>query len=183
MTKITKITKPLSTEERKIRSAKIKAGIRYAKMRKRIVNQNDKKSSREMKKVILYVRVSSYEQVGSFVEQEHILRNYCSKHDLNVVAVYHDIASGVSCENFLPGLQSVYEYCNKHRGEIQKVLVASWDRLTRDSMKLKDYMSMFVRVSGVELNAVETSINFSYSTEQYILGLISKEINNKRLTA
>ena len=74
--------------------------------------------------VILYCRVSSDEQKdnNSLDVQEESLRNYCKYHGYNVIGdAYREDYSAKHYDMKRPKLKEIYEYCKKHKGEVDKV--------------------------------------------------------------
>lgn len=85
--------------------------------------------------VILYCRVSTDEQAdGSSLEvQERYLRAYCANHSYNVLNVYKDDYSAKHFDLRRPEFKKMYDYCRKHKKEVDKVLFLRWDRYSRNT--------------------------------------------------
>ena len=79
--------------------------------------------------VILYCRVSTDEQAdGSSLEvQEDRLRDYCARRDYTIVGdeqPYKDRHSAKPHDmKDRPKIKQIYDYCRKHKGEVDKVLL------------------------------------------------------------
>ena len=119
-----------------------------------------------MTNVILYTRVSTDEQADGMGRdaQERYLRAYCSNHDYNIVGEeqpYKEDYSAKSHELDRPELKKIYQYCKKHRGEVNKVLFLRWDRFTRNVEFAYTYKRKFYDEMGIEINAIEAPIDFS----------------------
>ena len=120
---------------------------------------------RTVTNTLLYCRVSSDEQKKgcSLEEQERQLRSYCQNYGYNVVEVYKEDYS--ACEPNLnrPEMKKMYDYCKKNRGRIQKVLFLRWDRYSRNGEFAFAYKRKFYDELGVEINAIESPIDFTPS--------------------
>ena len=116
-----------------------------------------------MTNVILYCRVSTDEQrEGSSIEvQEQYLRAYCSNRGFNVVDVYKEDYSAKDYDMKRPEMKKIYDYCRKHKGLVSKVLFLRWDRYSRSVEFAFAYKRKFVDELGVEINAIESPIDFS----------------------
>ena len=95
--------------------------------------------------VILYCRVSSDEQKlnTSLSHQEETLSEYCRKMGYNVVNIYKDDFSAKSRYLNRPKLKEAYEYCRKHKGEVDLLLFLRWDRFARHVGFAFDYKEKF----------------------------------------
>lgn len=115
--------------------------------------------------VILYCRVSSDEQKdnNSLNVQEEYLRNHCNYHGYNVVKVYREDYSAKHYDMKRPELKAIYEYCRKNKGEVDKVLFLRWDRYSRNVEFAFAYKRKFYDELGVEINAIESPIDFKGS--------------------
>lgn len=116
--------------------------------------------------VILYCRVSSDEQKdnNSLNVQEESLRNYCKYHGYNVIGdAYREDYSAKHFDLRRPKLKEIYEYCKKHKGEVDKVLFLRWDRFSRNVEFAFVYKRKFYDELGVEINAIESPIDFNGS--------------------
>ena len=54
----------------------------------------------------------------------------------------------------------IYEYCKKHRREVNKILFLRWDRYARNVEFAFAYKRKFYDELGIEINSIEASINF-----------------------
>jgi len=82
--------------------------------------------------VILYCRVSTDEQADgcSLDVQEKRLKDYCSSNNYHVIDTYREEYSAKDYTLKRPKLKAIYEYCRKHRNEVDKILFLRWDRFT-----------------------------------------------------
>ena len=112
--------------------------------------------------VILYCRVSSDEQAEgcSLDEQERQLRAYCTSKGYNVIDVYREDYSAQYFDMNRPEFKKIYDYCRKNRGRVDKILFLRWDRYSRNVEFAFAYKRKFYDELGVELNTIESPIDF-----------------------
>ena len=110
-----------------------------------------------MCKVILYCRVSTDEQSeGCSLEmQERFLRAYCLNRGDDVVDVYREDYSAKGHELNRPEFKKVYDYCRKHRHDVDKVLFLRWDRYSRNVEFAFAYKRKLIDELHIEINAME----------------------------
>ena len=116
-----------------------------------------------MKNVILYCRVSTDEQAeGCSLEvQERFLRAYCSNRGYNIIGEpYKDDYSAKHYDLRRPGFKKLYDYCRKHKREVDLVLFLRWDRYARNVEFAFAYKRKLYDELGVEINATELPIDF-----------------------
>ena len=113
--------------------------------------------------VILYCRVSTEEQTEgcSLDVQEKRLKDYCSRLNYYVIDTYREDYSAKDYTLKRPKMKFIYEYCKKHRNEVDKILFLRWDRFTRNVEFGMTYKRKFYDELGVEINAIENPIDFS----------------------
>ena len=113
--------------------------------------------------VILYCRVSTDEQADgcSLDMQERYLRAYCSNHGYNIIDVYREDYSAKDHDLQRPELKKIYDYCKKNKGKVDKILFLRWDRFSRNIEFVVTYKRLFFDELGVEINSIESPINFS----------------------
>ena len=123
--------------------------------------------------VILYCRVSTDEQTeGCSLEmQERYLTGYCNNHKYNVLAIYHEDYSAKHYDLRRPELKAIYDYCRKHRKEVDKVLFLRWDRYSRNVEFAFAYKRKFYDELGIEINAIESPIDFKGTEWSTLLSL------------
>ena len=85
--------------------------------------------------VILYCRVSSDEQSEntSLDFQEKVLRAYCSSKQYEVIMCKHEDFSAKHHDLRRPEMKSIFNYCRKHKNEIDLILFLRWDRFSRSA--------------------------------------------------
>ena len=113
--------------------------------------------------VILYCRVSTEEQTEgcSLDMQEKRLKDYCSRLNYYVIDTYREDYSAKDYTLKRPKMKFIYEYCKKHRNEVDKILFLRWDRFTRNVEFGMTFKRKFYDELGVEINAIENPIDFS----------------------
>ena len=127
-----------------------------------------------MCKVILYFRVSTDEQTeGCSLEmQERCLNAYCSNHGDEVVGRYYEDYSAKHFDMRRPEIKKIYNYCKKHgRRAVDKVLFLRWDRYARNVEFAFAYKRMLNDELGVEINAMESPIDFNGTEWPTLLAL------------
>lgn len=109
------------------------------------------------KKAVLYLRVSTEEQVDNFSldTQEEICRKEAQKRNFNIINVFRE--EGRSAKSIIgrPVLISLLEYCRKNKGSVQAVFVYRLDRISRITA---DYLAIRKKLS-------ENGVNIISSTE------------------
>ena len=79
-----------------------------------------------------YARVSSHEQKkkGDLGRQQDVLRDYCTKENLNIVSEINDVASGLNSKR--RGIVRLFKLITK--GKISQIIINYRDRLDRKSV-------------------------------------------------
>ena len=123
--------------------------------------------------VILYCRVSTDEQAdGCSLEiQERYLNAYCQNLNYTIVGVYHEDYSAKHYDLRRPELKAIYNYCRKHRHEVDKILFLRWDRYSRNVEFAFAYKRKFYDELGIEINAIESPIDFESTEWSTLLAL------------
>lgn len=120
-----------------------------------MINQNI--TYADGKKAIVYLRVSTEEQVENFSleTQEEICRKEASKKGYEIVEVFRE--EGRSAKNIIgrPVLINLLEYCRKHKNKIQAVFVYRLDRVSRQTA---DYLA-------IRKKLLENGVNILSATE------------------
>ena len=123
--------------------------------------------------VILYCRVSTDEQADgcSLDMQERYLKAFCTNHHYQIVGEEQPYMEDYSAKHYdlrRPQFKKLYDYCRKHRHEVDKVLFLRWDRYSRNVEFAFAYKRKFYDELGIEINAIESPIDFK-STEWSML--------------
>ena len=126
-----------------------------------------------MSRVILYCRVSTDEQSEgcSLDMQERYLRAYCLNNNHDVVDTYREDYSAKGYELNRPEFKKVYDYCRKHSHDVDKVLFLRWDRYSRNVEFAFAYKRKLIDELGIEINAMESPIDFNSGDWATLLGL------------
>ena len=126
--------------------------------------------------VILYCRVSTDEQTEgcSLDMQERYLRAYCANLHYNIIGEEQPYKEDYSAKHYdlrRPKLKQLYDYCRRHRHEVDKVLFLRWDRFTRNLEFALTYKRKFYDELGIEINAIESPIDFKGTEWSMLLGM------------
>ena len=126
-----------------------------------------------MENVILYCRVSTDEQSeGCSLEmQERFLRAYCSNRGYRVIGIYKDDYSAKHYDLRRPEFKKLYDYCRKHKHEVDAVLFLRWDRYARNVEFAFAYKRKLYDELNVEINAIESPIDFKSTEWSTLLAL------------
>ena len=129
-----------------------------------------------MANVILYCRVSTDEQADgcSLDMQERYLRAYCNNHHYNIIGEEQPYKEDYSAKHYdlrRPKLKQIYDYCKRHRHEVDKILFLRWDRFTRNLEFALTYKRKFYDELGIEINAIESPIDFKGTEWSMMLGM------------
>ncbi len=89
------------------------------------------------------------------------LRNYCERMGYNVIEVYREDYSAKDPDLKRPEMKAIYQYCRGHRGEVDKILFYRWNRYARNVEFALTYKRKFMDELGVEINAIESPIDFN----------------------
>jgi DNA invertase Pin-like site-specific DNA recombinase len=112
-----------------------------------------------MKTAVIYCRVSSQEQVGNFSlpSQQKACLEYCTRHEYSVAEIF--VEEGESAKTYQrTQFQRMISYCQKHKGEIDTVVVNHLDRFARNA---KDHLAIraILGAVGVNLRSVTQTID------------------------
>jgi site-specific DNA recombinase len=133
-----------------------------------------------MKKVILYVRVSTDEQAKlgySLGHQELVLTKFCEIKGFEVVGIYREDFSAKNFER--PEYRKLFQHCKANRKNIDHVLITKWDRFSRNQTDALQEIKKLSEI-GIEVNAAEQWIDFSIPHNKMMLSiyLTIPEIDN-----
>lgn len=89
-----------------------------------------------MKKVVIYLRTSSDRQIDntSIPTQESICRGYCEREGLEIYDIQKREAVSAKSENY-ERIIDLIQYCKKHNGKFEILLVYKLDRFARDTLQ------------------------------------------------
>ena len=134
-----------------------------------------------MKKAVIMCRVSSEEQAKGYsldVQLEQLTK-YCDRNSISIVKQYRE---DHSAKNFnRPEFQNFLKFIKKNKGEVDLLLITSWDRFSRN---LTDSLLMLrtLEKHGVKVQAIEQPIDMSIPENKAMLAiyLAIPEIDNDR---
>lgn len=134
-----------------------------------------------MKKAVIMCRVSSDEQAKGYsldVQLEQLTK-YCDRNDISIVKQYRE---DHSAKNFnRPEFQNFLQFVKSNKGEVDLLLITSWDRFSRN---LSDSLVMLSTLEklGVKVQAIEQPIDLSIPENKAMLALylVIPEIDNDR---
>lgn len=133
-----------------------------------------------MKKVILYVRVSTDEQARlgySLGHQEAVLTRFAELKEFEVIKIFKE---DHSAKNFnRPEYKKLFKFCKANKKDIDYVLITKWDRFSRNQRDALQEIKLFSDL-GIEVNAAEQWIDFSIPHNKMMLSiyLTIPEIDN-----
>lgn len=108
------------------------------------------------KKAVLYLRVSTDEQVDNFSldTQEEICRREADRRGYEVVQVFRE--EGKSAKSIMgrPVLIQMLDHCKKHKKSIQAVIIYRIDRLSRQTI---DFLSIKQKLSDIGIKLISTA--------------------------
>lgn len=108
------------------------------------------------KKAIIYLRVSSEEQVDNFSlgTQEDICRKEAEKRGYEIIEIFRE--EGKSAKNILgrPTLINLLEYCKKNKRRVQAVFVYRLDRISRQTA---DYLAIRKKLTENDITIISAT--------------------------
>ncbi|HYM65159.1 MAG TPA: recombinase family protein [Candidatus Sulfotelmatobacter sp.] len=108
------------------------------------------------KKAVIYLRVSTEEQVDNFSldTQEEICRKEADKRGYEVIQIFRE--EGRSAKNILgrPTLINLIEYCRKNVNQVQAVFVYRLDRISRQTA---DYLAIRKKLGEKNVNIISAT--------------------------
>lgn len=109
------------------------------------------------KKAVIYLRVSTEEQVDNFSldTQEEICKKEATKRNYEVVEIFKEEGRSAKTITGRPVLINLLEYCRKNKNRIQAVFVYRLDRISRQTA---DYLAIRKKLG-------ENGVNIISSTE------------------
>ena len=136
--------------------------------------------------VVLYTRVANVKRrkiKGEPNAQEVSLRKHCDTMGYNVLEAITEIGSGT--EPNRPVLNNLYTYIASRNGEINKVLLTSWDRCSRDIWQTLLIIAK-LKSLGVDVETFNQGADFSNSEHGFILTVYSAhyelQMRSERIT-
>ena len=137
-------------------------------------------------RVIIYCRVSSDEQAeGTSLDfQENTLREYCARHEYEVIMCCREDYSAKHHDFRRPEMNRIREYCfaRENRGMVDMILFLRWDRFSRNTEFANRFKREFLDERGIMFNAIENPIDFTATEWSFMLSTycaIAQTENNK----
>src|SRR5581483_12504843 len=110
----------------------------------------------DKRKAVIYIRVSSEEQVENFslATQEELCRKDAKYKGFEITEVFRE--EGKSAKTIIgrPELINLLEFCRKNKKDIGAVFVYRLDRLSRQTA---DYLALRKRLAGYNISIISTS--------------------------
>ena len=135
-----------------------------------------------MKKVILYIRVSTDEQADrgfSLRDQEEKLISYCRDNDREVLMVFKEDYSAKTFNR--PEFNKLLKYAKQHYKTIDELLVIKWDRFSRNT---SESYQMIDRLNAMQIrtNAITQPLDMSIPEQGLMMAvyLSMPEVENQR---
>lgn len=135
-----------------------------------------------MKKVILYIRVSTDEQADtgySQRSQEETLNRFCELNNYSVTGSFFEDHSAKTFNR--PQFTKLLLQLRKHKNSADLVLFTKWDRFSRNAGDAYQMISLLNKL-GVEPQAVEQPLNLEIPENKLMLAffLATPEVENDR---
>ena len=133
------------------------------------------------KNAILYRRVSTTNQKefgNSLNAQQSSLRDFCSKHSVNIVKEFQE---DYSAKNFnRPEWQNLCTFAKKNKDRIDYLLLVDWDRFSRNAFEGLKVVSDF-KYLNIEINCINKWINYDSPSDllMHLIYLGIPEVDNK----
>ena len=120
------------------------------------MNQGGFTNKKELRKAVVYVRVSTEEQVENYSLDNQV--GTCSREaerrGIEVIQIFRE--EGRSAKNIVgrPVLVEMLEFCRKNKKEIDTLIVYRLDRLSRSTA---DYLAIRKKLLEFEITLISTS--------------------------
>ena len=133
------------------------------------------------KKAILYIRVSTDEQVNGYspAHQEERLISYCDLHNINVVAIYREDHSAKTFER--PEFQKLLGLLKKNKGMADLLLFLKWDRFSRNAGDAYGMINTLKKLQ-IDPQSIEQPLDLNIPENKMMLAfyLAAPEVENDR---
>ena len=132
-----------------------------------------------MKRAVLMCRVSTDEQANGYsldIQEEKLVR-YCLHQDILVDKVFREDHSAKDFNR--PEFQRLLHYLKERKGQIDLLLVTSWDRFSRNARESYNMIDLLQNL-GVNVQSVDSPIDFSDPTQKLMFAIHASmpEIDN-----
>lgn len=120
------------------------------------MKKESKNFSEQNKKAVIYLRVSTEEQVDNFSldTQEDICRKEAEKRGYKVIDIFREEGRSAKSIAGRPVLIKLLEYCRKNKDKIEAVFVYRLDRISRQT---SDYLAIRKKLSEKGVNIISAT--------------------------
>ena len=127
-----------------------------------------------MKRVVLYIRVSTAEQVeGTSLEsQERVCREFCRKEDMEVVEVFSDRGESAKTAD-RPALQAMLRYTTNKKNRIDFIVAYRLDRVARNNHDFVIFSATLAKYGVAIRSATEPAVNDDDPTGRFMTTVLS----------
>ncbi|MDD2251272.1 MAG: recombinase family protein, partial [Candidatus Cloacimonetes bacterium] len=125
-------------------------------------------AKKETKKAVIYLRVSTEEQVGNYSldTQEDICLKEAERQKLEVVNIFREEGRSAKTINGRPVLIEMLEFCRKHRKEIEAIIIYRLDRISRQTA---DYLAIRKKLAECDIKLISaTEPTGNSPTEKFV---------------
>ena len=129
---------------------------------------NSEFGNKELRKAVLYLRVSTEEQVENYSldTQESICLKEAERRQIEVIKVFREEGRSAKTIKGRPVLIELLEFCRKNRRDIDALMVYRLDRLSR---QIADYLAIRKKLTEYEITLISASEPTGNSpTEKFI---------------
>lgn len=134
-----------------------------------------------MQRAIIYTRVSTDEQNKGYSpeDQREKLKKYCSDHNIEIVAIYHEDASAKTFDR--PEWKKIVSWLKGNPGKANLLLFIKWDRFSRNAPEAYEAIRILNALS-VEPRAIEQPLDLKIPENKLMLAiyLAAPEAENDR---
>ncbi len=127
-----------------------------------------KENENKKKRAVIYLWVAGGRETDTFnslAAQEHFCRRYAEANGYDVVKVINETGGGQRTLE-RSGIMQLLNYCAHVENGIRAVIVAGFDRLTRNHTDYK-WVQVLLKQCGVEID-VATAVESSTPTDRFV---------------
>lgn len=116
----------------------------------------NKTGQAEAKNAVLYLRVSTEEQVDNYSlgTQEEICTNEAKRKGYEILRIYREEGKSAKTIKGRPVLLEMLEFCRLHRKTVDAVIVYRIDRISRQTL---DFLNIRLKLSNYNIKLISTS--------------------------
>lgn len=122
-------------------------------------------------KAILYCRVATDEQANKYSLnlQEEKLKTHCQENEIKIIAIYREGSAGTNFNN-RPELKNLKEYIKERKGEVNHLIVTTWDRLGRNPLETFQLIDELQGL-GVQPYSIEQPLDMTLPESKLMLAI------------